>query len=281
MSQTQTQTQTAPRRGRPKKTADQPVQKAPEQSKKATVIRKEKPAITNREYGIIGKGGIVTMIPMRGVTVYDEEKDTVREIRYCPNEPSIYLDEQSSFAKRETIVFNGGKLFVPRDKPNLRKFMDLHPQNKANGGSLFEMIDHAGDKRKEIEKEFQVSEAIMKVRDTDIQELLPVALFFNIDVNNSVSEIRHNLLSIARKRPHDFMNSFDDPTVTARSLAKQASDYQFIALRENGVYWYDTNKLIVSVPVGRNSLDVITRFLLTDKGSGVFAELEEKLSKLA
>jgi len=287
------ETQTSSRRGRPKKSTPQVASTVPleqpqvastiqfAQPKKATVIRNEKPEITNREYSIVGKGGLVTMIPMRGVTIYDEENDTVREIRYCPNEPSIYMDEQSQSAKRETIIFNGGKMFVPKNKPNLRRFMDLHPRNTVNGGNLFEPVDHAEDKRKEIEKEFAVSEAIMKVRDTDIQDLLPVALFFNIDVNDSVSEIRHNLLSIARKNPEDFMNSFEDPTVTTRSLAKQASDYQFIALRENGVYWYDSNKLIISVPVGRSALDVMTRFLLTDKGSVVYSELEEKLSKLA
>jgi hypothetical protein len=273
------ETQTAPRRGRPKKTTSesQPVA----QVKKTTVVRKEKPVNTNREYSIMGKGGIVTMIPMRGVTIYDEDRDTVREIRYCPNEPSIYMDEQSPAAKRETIIFNGGKLFVPKSKPNLRLFLDKHPQNKLNGGSLFEHIDHSEDKRKEIEREFATSDAIIKVRDTDIQDLLPVALFFNIDVNISVSEIRHNLLNIARKNPQDFMNAFDDPTVISRSLAKQASDYQFIAFRENGVYWYDTNKLIVAVPVGRTAIDVMTRFMLTEQGATVYSELEDKLSKLA
>jgi hypothetical protein len=273
------ETQTAPRRGRPKKTAAEPAAKAP--AKKSTVIRKEKPVSSNAEYSIIGKGGIVTMIPMRGVTVYDEEADTVREIRYCPNEPSFYVDEQSPNAKRETILFNGGKMFVPKSKPNLRKFMDIHPQNKANGGTLFELIDHSLIAALDLEKEFLVSDAVIKVRDTDINDLLPVALFFNVDVNQAVSEIRHNLLNIARKRPQEFMDAFDDPTVISRSLAKQASDYQFIALRENGVYWFDTNKLIVSVPVGRNALDVITRFMLTEQGASVYSELEDKLSKLA
>lgn len=274
------ETQTAPRRGRPKKVESQPAAQAP--AKKSTVIRKEKPANTNVEYQIPkGKGGIVTMIPMKGVTVYDEEQDTVREIRYCPNEPSIFVDEQSQNAKRETIIFEMSRLFVPKSKPNLRKFMDMHPENIANGGSLFEKVDNKAKAELDLQKEFLVSDAVIKVRDTDINDLLPVALFFNIDVNQAVSEIRYNLLNIARKKPEEFMSAFDDPTVTSRSLAKQASDYQFIALRENGVYWYDTNKLIVSVPVGRNSLDVMTRFMLTEQGASVYSELEDKLSKLA
>ena len=273
------ETQTAPRRGRPKKTAPQPAAKAT--AKKSTVVRKEKPANTNVEYEIPRGGGIVTMIPMKGVTVYDDEKDTVREIRYCPNEPSVFVDEQSDNAKRETIIFEMGRLFIPKSKPNLKKFMELHPENIANGGSLFRKVDKKAQAEVDLQKEFLVSDAVIKVRDTDINDLLPVALFFNIDVNQAVSEIRYNLLNIARKKPEEFMSAFDDPTVTSRSLAKQASDYQFIALRENGVYWYDTNKLIVSVPVGRNALDVMTRFMLTEQGASVYSELEDKLSKLA
>jgi hypothetical protein len=221
------------------------------------------------------------MIPMKGVTIYDEEQDTVREIRYCPNEPSIFVDEQSQNAKRETIIFEMSRLFVPKNKPNLRKFMDLHPDNIANGGNLFQKVDKKAKAEVDLEREFMVSDAVIKVRDTDINDLLPVAMFFNIDVNQAVSEIRYNLLNIARKKPTEFIQAFDDPTVIARSLAKQASDYQFIKLRENGVYWYDTNKLIVSVPVGRSALDVITRFMLTEQGATVYSELEEKLSKLA
>lgn len=275
MSETQTKRPV----GRPKKTAAQPAAKAP--AKKSSVVRKEKPANTNVEYEIPRGGGIVTMIPMKGVTVYDEEQDTVREIRYCPNEPSVFVDEQSQNAKRETIIFEMGRLFIPKSKPNLKKFMELHPDNVANGGSLFQKVDKKAKAELDLEKEFLVSDAVIKVRDTDINDLLPVALFFNIDVNQAVSEIRYNLLTIARKRPQEFMSAFDDPTVTARSIAKQASDYQFVKLRENGVYWYDTNKLIVSVPVGRNALDVFTRFMLTEQGASVYSELEDKLSRLA
>jgi len=274
------ETQTKRPIGRPKKTAENTAAKPA--SKKTSVVRKEKPKNTNVEYKIVrGKGGIVTMIPMKGITIYDEEMDTVREIRYCPNEPSIFVDEQSQNAKRETILFEGGRLFIPKSKPNLRKFMELHPHNTANDGSLFSKVDTQAKAKLDLEKEFLVSDAVIKVRDTDINDLLPVALYFNIDVNQAVSEIRYNLLTLARKRTEEFMNAFDDPTVMARSIAKQASDYQFIKLRENGVYWYDTNKIIVSVPVGRNALDVITRFLLTEQGATVYADLEDKLSKLA
>lgn len=264
--------------GRPKKTAPAAPKAAP--VKKRTVVRREQDPISHAEYEIISGGGVVTMLPQKGVTVYDAEKDTVREIRYCPNEPSIWADEQGEKARKEAVVFRDKRLFVPREKPNLRKFIDVHPMNKANGGNLFRKIDKTRDAEKELQQEFLLNDAISMVREKSIEELLPVAIFFGFNVNAPTSEIRFNLLNTAKKKPAQFIESFDNPQVQARSIVKQAADYQFINLKPDGAYWFDSNALIVSVPAGQDPLDVLTRFCLTEKGSAVFSNLEEKLSTL-
>ena len=105
-----TQTQKSP--GRPKKTQEKPkrVEVQPERLEKfkgtsirgelddtpikKTFIKRKEKVQQHKEYEVIKGGGIVFMLPQKGVTVYDEEKNTVREIRYCPNEPSIWTDEQ-------------------------------------------------------------------------------------------------------------------------------------------------------------------------------------------
>ena len=136
--------------GRPKAAAPKPA--AP---KKRNIKRKEK-VINHAEYEIISGGGVVFMLPQKGVTVYDEEKDTVRELRYCPNEPSIWRDEQSDNAVKKSVVFDNGRLFVPKDKPNLRIFMDKHPGNKVNGGSIFKQVDKRKDAEVELQREFKL-----------------------------------------------------------------------------------------------------------------------------
>ena len=221
------------------------------------------------------------MLPQKGITVYDSDKDTVREMRYCPNEPSIWRDEQSENARRESVAFREGKLFVPKDKPNMRKFLELHPDNSANGGKVFREVNKKKDAEMELKKEFLMTDAVALVRDTDIQELLPIAMYFNVNINSPVSEIRFNLLRIAKNKPQAFIESFDSPQVQARSIVVQAKDYQIINVKTDGVYWFDTNSLIVSSPVGQDPLDVMVRFCLTEKGSSVLSSLEEKLERLA
>jgi len=243
-------------------------------------VRRNEEVLLHAEYEIINAGGIVTMLPQKGVTVYDPEDDAVREIRYCPNEQSIWADEQGDKAKKQAVVFRERRLFVPKEKPNLRKFMDIHPMNAANGGNLFRQVDKKRDAEKELEQEFLLNDAISMVRDKSIEELLPVALFFGFNVNSPTSEIRFNLLNVAKRKPGEFIQSFDNPQVQARSIVKQAGDYQFINLKKDGAYWFDSNSLIVSVPVGQDPLDVMTRFCLTEKGASVLSNLEDKLSRL-
>jgi hypothetical protein len=272
------------RAGRPPKAESKPqeVVDTPKASpKKRPTIKRTEVIQEHKEYEITRNGGIVFMLPQKGVTVYDKEKDTIREMRYCPNEPSIFVDEQSGNALKQSVIFRDGKLFVPKDKPNLRKFMELHPMNKANGGSVFKEVDKRKDAAVHLEQEFLLNDAVSKVRDSDINELLPVAMFFNVNINTPVNEIRYNLLNIAKKKPAEFLQSFDSPQVVARSTVKQAESYQIINVKKDGVYWFDSNSLIVSVPVGQDPTDVMVRFCLTERGASVLTSLEERLERLA
>lgn len=252
----------------------------PATPKKRTIKREEK-VINHAEYEVIRGGGVVFMLPQKGVTVYDSEKDTVRELRYCPNEPSVWRDEQSDNAVKQSVIFDNGRIFVPKNKPNLRVFMDKHPGNKANGGSIFKKIDKRGDAETQLKKEFKLTEAISLVRDTSINDLLPIALYFKVGVNSPVSEIRYNLLQIAKKKPQEFIESFDSPQVQTRASIQQAKDYQIINLKADGAFWFDSNSLIVSVPAGQDPMDVMVRYCLTEKGAPVLSDIEERLDKLA
>jgi hypothetical protein len=249
-------------------------------SKKKRTIKRKEIILQHAEYEIPKNAGIVYMLPQKGITVYDSEKDTVREMRYCPNEPSIWADEQGDKARKETVCFREGKLFVPKDKPNLRQFMDLHPMNMANGGKIFKQVDEKKDAENELAKEFKLNEAIAMVRDKDINELLPIALYFGVNINKPVTEIRYNLLNIAKKKTQEFIQSFDSPQVQTRSTIQQAKDYQIINVKSDGTYWFDSNRLIVSTPVGQDSMDVMVRFCLTEKGASVLSTLEDRLDRL-
>ena len=276
------QTRRAP--GRPKKVQETAVAEAPVVEKKVAkrppIIRKEQVNNT-AEYEVINGGGIVYMLPQQGTTVHDKETDSVRELRYCPNENSIWADEQGPRAMKKSVIFRDSKLFVDPSKPNLRKFLELHPGNVVNGGHSFKLVDKKVDAQKELDQEFLVTDAVAMVRDTDITDLFAVALYFKVNINAPTAEIRHNLLRIAKSKPKEFIESFDSPTVRPRAVIKQAADYQIIKMDRSACKWFDSNTQIVSVPVGQDPTDVLTRFCLTEKGSTVLADIEDRLERLA
>jgi hypothetical protein len=65
-------------------------------------------------YQLVDGGGVWFKLSQADITIYDKELDTVRSIRYCPNEPSIFVDKQSPNARRSHIVFVEKLLGVPQ-----------------------------------------------------------------------------------------------------------------------------------------------------------------------
>lgn len=217
------------------------------------------------------------MMHQRGITVYDKKTDTIREIRYCPNEPSVYRDEQSENAVRGSVVFADGALFVRADQPNLRTYLNTHPGNQANGGKEFYLVNKQQKAKIDVDKEFLLADAVMMIRQKPFEDLLAVAAAMGVNVDREASEIKHDLLMIAKKSPESFIKSFDNPEVTMKAKIRMASKYGIINLGKSGVRWTDTNKLIVSVPAGKDPLDIMLRFCLTEAGTPTVEELDRQL----
>jgi hypothetical protein len=217
------------------------------------------------------------MLMQSGVTVYDKDQNKVREIRYCERENSIYKDEQAPNSVKSPVIFRMGRLFVPKTKPNLMNFLMMHPANSANGGSMFELIDEQKKKEVSLDKEFMVNDAINLLRTKDLDDLFSVAVAYGMDVDRPVAEIKHDLLVKAKKDPAGFIESFDNPSVAMKSKIKMADKYNVIKLSADGVRWFDSNQLIVSVPAGKDPLDVFVRYCLTEAAVPVVEEIDRQL----
>ena len=228
-----------------------------------------------------GKGGVFFKLRANNLSIYDEESGQRRIIRYCPGEPSIYVDEQSKSAVREHVIFREKNLIVRHDQPNLIDYLNKHPDNRANGGGAFYLIDKKVDFEKEIEDEFLITDAISMIKSRPLEDLLPVALALNINTNQKDLLVKRAIVLYAKKQPKKFIEMFDNPIVHARTTVIQALDFQIVMEKNGVIVWPDTSKVVVSVPVGQDSVDTLTRFCMTDKGSSVLSEIERQLSDIA
>ena len=241
--------------------------------------KKEDSPFSDKIYSIPKGGGILYRIKPEAV-VFDEETGMNRGIRYCPAEPSIFEDEQSGNAVRSQVLFTDGLLFVPSNKQNLQKFLDYHPLNKKNGGNIFEEVNNESKAEATIDLEFLTHDAVSLVRNKSVDELVPVAIYLGISLDQKNAEIKRELLLSAKQNPKRFIELFDNPIVEARSTAMRAKDFQIVKINDSGAFWADSGRLIVASPAGQDSVAVLAQFCLTDAGSVTYDTIKKELAKI-
>ena len=70
------------------------------------------------------------MIKSAGVYYFDEVKGYEREIKYCQNQQTPFVDEMKGEQRLEHIVFRNGALHVTREKQTLQKLLSLYHPDK-------------------------------------------------------------------------------------------------------------------------------------------------------
>ena len=231
------------------------------------------------EYEMIGSKPKRHLMGNSQATIFDKESRKLRVIRYCPQENSIYKDEQNEIAETSGIIFDNGRLFVPSEKPNLIAFLNAHPDNEANGGKKFRLVDGRKAKQQEIEQDFMYADAIVLLRSKTFDELLSVALALSIDIEREADEIKHDLMMFAKKNPSKFVNSFDNPFIKVKSNLLNAMNYGIIKDIGDAILWADTDKQIIAIPAGKDSIDTFTRYCMTEDGSVVYSEINNQLGQ--
>ena len=274
-------TNTPKRRGPKPKTLNPVVQESKTTTRKETAsiyvpnVKRVQKKNEIRVYKMRKKSGATFLLQQSGILTFAD--GVQREIRYCPNEPSIYRDEQNEASKRQAIIFTDGELYVRPEQVNLYKYLDAHPENESNGGNRFYLHKEEVVAEKKLVDEFEVHDAITLIRTKELNELLSVAISFGIDIDKPVNEIKHDLMYFAKKDPSNFIEAFDNPMVQMKTMVTQAHKYQIISLKEDKVVWYDTNKLILSVPAGKDPADVFTRFCMTEGAAPVVEQIQKQL----
>ena len=273
---------TTAKRGRPaKKTVEAAAPKAapaaPKQQKKQLFKEYEPAGPTHHEYELTTKNGMFFLMKAGPVSVYDEEADSIRAIRYIPKEDSIYMDEQTSKPMKKPIIFENGRLWVPRNKPNLKRFMDMHPSNEANGGNIFKKVDLAKSAAVDLKKEYKVIDALALIRQRPLTEILTVATAYAMDTDRPVDEIKHDLIQYAKKNPNAFIEAFDNPVIETKAIIKKAMTAGIIKHDAGHMKWVDNNGHILAIPVGQDPQEVFSRWCMTETGSVVLDEIKRQL----
>lgn len=202
-----------------------------------------------------------------------------RAMRYATNQMSVFVDEQMGDVTLPAIIFENGKLFVPKENVLLQEFLSLfHPDN----GKVFIEFDAsqiADDEVKNIDLEL---DAMVLCREMEIEDLEAVArvVLRGRVVDMSSKEIRRDMLNYARKNPEEFISIANDENIKLRNIAIRSVEMGVLRVQDDNVTvcWNDKKKQKVLVaPYGENVYSALAKFFKTDEGLDVMQAIVNKL----
>ena len=209
---------------------------------------------------------------------FDEQKGYEREIKYCQNQRTVFVDEMKGEQRLEHIVFRNGALFVEKEKTILQKFLSLyHPHN----GKLFYEHKPVEVAENQIDRLEMEADAILLARQLDIDMAEAI---MRVENGSKVSkmtskELRRDLLLFARNNPALFLELAADDNVQLRNFGIKAVELGILKLSQDqrNFLWASNNRPVMTVPFDEHPYTALAHWFKTDEGMEIYANIEKRL----
>ena len=213
-----------------------------------------------------------------GMLWFDEDKKINRELRYAPNQKSLFVDEQDNRVQIEHVIFENGALYVPRTNVVLQQLLsNYHPE----AGKVWEEIDElqeAVDDIDQIELELEALKLVQELEIEHLEAILRTELGSEVTTMSS-KEIKRDCYLFAKNNPGLFTEIANDEDIKLRNLANRSVENGVVNLTDDNTTfkWSKTGKKILTVPFDEHPYTAFARFLKTDDGINVMKAIEKKL----
>ena len=210
---------------------------------------------------------------------FDKEKGYEREIKYCQNQRTCFVDEMKGDQRLEHVVFRSGALYVPKEQVVLQKFLSLyHPHN----GKLFYEYKPVEVAESQIDRLELEADAILLARQVDIdmaEAIMRVEKGSEVS-NMSSKELKRDLLLFARNNPDLFLELANDDNVQLRNFGIRAVELGIIQLSDDqrNFLWGSTGRKIMTVPFDEHPYTALAHWFKTDEGMEIYTNIEKRLN---
>lgn len=235
--------------------------------------------IRDRVYYLMGnKKPISRMIKSANLYWFDEEKGYEREIKYCENQKTPFVDEMKGDQRLSHIVFRNGAFYVEKTKTVLQKFLSLyHPEN----GSLFYEFEPVKEAVNEIERLELEADAILAARNMDIDMAEAV---MRVEIGSKVSEmsskeLKRDLLLFARNNPDLLLELINDDNVQLRNYGIKATELGIIKLSndQRTFKWGSNDRKLMTIPFDEHPYSALAAWFKTDEGMEIYSNIEKQI----
>ena len=219
------------------------------------------------------------MLKSSNVYYFDEEKGYERELKYCENQRTPFVDEMKGDQRLAHVIFRNGSLFVERSKTVLQKLLSLYHPHKDKIYYEYNPVQEAADQVEVLELE---ADAIVIARQMDI-EIAEAIL--RVEKGSEVSkmsskELKRDLLVFARSNPALFLELAADDNVQLRNFGIKAAELGIIKLSQDqrNFLWGSNDRPIMTVPFDEHPYTALAHWFKTDEGMEIYTSIEKRLN---
>jgi len=246
----------------------------------APMPKEDKWEIKDRVYYLKGnKKPISRSIRSSNIYYFDEELGYERELKYCVNQTTCFVDEMKGDQRLSHIIFRNGALFVERSKTVLQKLLSLYHPHKD---SLFYEFKPQAIAENEIDILELEIEALNAAKNLDIdmaEAVMRVELGSRV-VDMSSKELKRDLLLYAKKNPNLFLDLVNDENVILRNFGIKAVELGIIRLSpdQRTFTWASNNRKLMNVPFDEHPYSALASWFKTDEGMEIYSNIEKRLN---
>jgi len=226
-----------------------------------------------------GKKPLSRSLKAAGVYYFDKDLGYERELKYCQNQITSFVDEMKGDQRLEHIIFRSGSLFVEKEKTVLQKLLSLYHPHRDK---LYEEYKPAAIAADEIDiLNIQVDALIAaRNRDIDMAEAI-MRVEKGSDVSNlSSKELKRDLLVFARNNPKLFLELADDENVMLRNFGIKAVEAGILRLSsdQRNFMWGSNGRKLMVIPFDEHPYTALAHWFKTDEGMEIYSNIEKRLN---
>ncbi len=236
--------------------------------------------IKDRIYRLKGsKKPLSRSIKSANIHWFDEEKGYERELKYCQNQRTVFVDEMKGDQRLEHVVFRNGMLIIPKEKTVLQKLLSLyHPDRDVMFYEEKPVVNAIGEIAW-LEMEIEALNAAKNL-DIDMAEAI-----MRVEIGSKVSEmsskeLKRDLLLYAKRNPRLFLELVNDENVVLRNFGIKATEMGLLKLSsdQRTFSWGSNDRKLMNVPFDEHPYSALAAWFKTDEGMEIYSNIEKRLN---
>jgi len=218
------------------------------------------------------------MLKSSNVYFFDQEKGHERELKYCQNQKTNFVDEMKGDQRLEHVIFRSGSLFVPKEKTVLQKLLSVYHPYKDNIYYEHKPQVIAAEELDLLEMQ---ADAIIAARTLDVDMAEAV---MRVEIGSEVTkmsskELKRDLLIYARNNPQLFLDLLQDENIQLRDYGIKATEQGILVLSsdQRTFFWGSNNRKLLNVPFDEHPYSALAAWFKTDEGMEIYSNIEKQL----